>query len=1413
MALYVFITDSCRADAERHGQRDFLASVKQAIEETQNFVGFSFFLPTPFLKKGLGRSFRLIAYRVPIGNDELILFLRVLARGSNEYEYFLANWEEDTASVTARFQPFSDDELRRIHAEVSRIPTAPPPAEPSDKERAWLYEVFRQESLENELFVLETEEWVRKMKAQESRDFLALYHQTLEQMDPAKLHVASANTDCQVFWETNKRLGVAYLYRPSFNRLLLLEPLRRGDDVYGLLERHRSRLAKATDGQHELSRMAARAYPFLMVLDQDAWLAIQKDEEANLALSPEEAEVLGSVHGTGGGTFPLFINGRAGSGKSTMLQYLVAEYVDFALRNETVRLPLYMTCSIELLERARDTVRGLLVRHHRRLLEGVRDPARVNSVLDRVFVVFHEFLCSLLPPERQKDFPHDRYVDYAAFRRLWTRDFARRPEARRLSLDVSWHTIRTYIKGMRSVHDDDLGPDEFKSVPRRRRSVSEDTYEQIYQHVWCRWYKRLCAEMQYWDDQDLAAAVIASGSIRHTDRPTVFCDEAQDFTPIELDIIFQLSLFGRRSLRVEEVARVPIVFAGDPLQTINPTGFKWETVQAEFHERFSAVLDPRRRARVNINYKELCFNYRSNPGIVNFCNLIQLVRAAVLGARDIRPQEAWWVDAPVQTVWFAADDLQTEQQLVQHPELVKLVNCEQGEESDYVREDPILKNLKEEAEGIYRNVLSPTRAKGLEFPAVVLYRFGETAPKDFADLLNGHVDLTRPETRLPYEYFFNRLYVAASRAKGQLVIVDSTRALREFWRFASDMEMIDALMERAGGKSIWQNYVTYLVPGNEGAWAGECINPREQAEEYRAQGRLKRDPYLLRQAALAYRSAGDRHEAGKCLAHAAELEAKYQDAGNRYRELGLHEDAFRCFWVGQKWDALCDLAACEPALTSRLETRAADFMTRTKVLNASFLSSLVDAVGDEAWLKVASSDLSWCEVLTKLVESLSRAAACESISWANVYKGFQSLRYAGITFNEAHLAMVAYRAGDLAEAVSLWEQSGSIERAEYRQAKARLTPFPEKVKWLGRLNEYGEIIRQWREHYTGQPPIEKLDDEVVWTVADAALAERELPLATELMEGKPDWDRVAKLIAAGLQAEDERAAIAGAVLAMRLLVRRRAWDLAIRAAEDSTFADLTGVQQDALRSMLRKTGGARLLFEALIQELASSEDLVSETVERKATVAEFLHRHFISRGSSRMDRASVPPELAGAAIERAGKIVDALQFYENLERNGSTEASRKFAAERSIRNLERYAEYLQSRKDEAEAQQRRARARAMRERYGLPEHRTIPDYPVLRMATAPVAPTETIKGPFKITVSRAHARLRIEHRERFETVTVDGKERSLLGDATFSRLDSSIGHPQWQIEGWDTTIGLRDRDNVTTVVVEYLGERFEIELA
>ncbi len=1417
-------------------------------------------------------------------------------------------------------------------------------------------EVFTSKGQTDDLIVLETETWVEKMK--EKSDFLGLYHRLLyrwvDLLSSDQLRAAADNTEFDIYWESDRDQspGIAYLYRRDINRLLLLEPLRRTGSDAALLENHKEKLSRIGRTSDELLRVATRSYPLLMVLDQDVWLAIQKNKEANLALSPEEAELLDSIRRGGAEdrlSYPLFINGRAGSGKSTMLQHLAADYIDFALRRGAGQRLLYTTCSSGLLERAREVVRQLLTIHHKRLLEGAHEPDKIDTFIKRSFVVFHDFLYSLLPAEMQKQLPRDRYVDYSHFRRLWDKEFARRQEARRMSPDVAWHTIRSYIKGIRSNRDDELSPEEFRTLPRRRRSVSEETYKQVYERVWQSWYKRLCDEKGYWDDQDLAACVLEKGLAQTVDCAALFCDEAQDFTPLELDIIYQLSLFGRRSLQPEDLKRVPIVFAGDPLQTINLTGFRWDAVQADFHERFCAVLDPRRRARIDISHRDLNFNYRSNPGVVHFCNLIQLARAALLDSPDITPQEAWWVDTP-KIIHLAEDTEATKGAMRQRPNFVKLVNCEEGEENDYVGKDPLLSTILQKDEGVYRNVLSPMRAKGLEFSAVVLYRFGDTAPPDFERLLRGEIDIDTPEVRLPYEYFFNRLYVAASRAKEDLVIVDSRDAIQKFWRFATEPEWADRLMQRVRNPEHWKERIAHPVCGVEKWWEGERVDPLKQAEDYEREGRTKRDLYLLRQAALSYRSAGYESSAGKCLAFAAELESRYRDAGDMYRDLGLREDAFRCYWEGREWARLCDLAAPPSAFTNRLESRAADLMNRKAAPDANFLNELIRAARGNDWFQRVLRDSVWHEVLVTLAQRLTTIKANETLPWRDIFEILQRFRTAGAHLNDATLATIAYRARNFAEAVKLWEDVKKTNHEEYYRAKARVTEFPENISWFNKAGEHSEVLRQWNRHSSVE--FDKLEKSTILAVTDSALEECEITLAIDMLrsvkmlqsayreivkkllvktmeEGDSnlrkaaviaarlfvhtrDWDAAiraaehgdfsslldkeqAKNLAILLSdtagaanvfrtvveelAESERLesetasnkkpvaeflyrnfieeegasserlhglslqvvgaalrrvgealrekakdnlvdaiersnvelAQAAAVSAARLFVRTCDWEAAISAAESAYFGDLLDDEQARdLQSILRDTAGVANVFRTVVEELARSEELISATTRSKELVADFLYQNFIQKGVSSKKLRGLSPQVVGAAIERAGKINHALKFYEAILASAPTgeKGSGRFAAERLVRNLERYAEYLEDKRSEKQAKQKRSRAKDVREKYQLGDQ-PIPEYPVLSTDNESAEPLEWNLGPLRIVLSKVHGRLRIEHTEYFEMVTVDMKG-DLRGDADYFQVKEKPA--VWEIPKWHAKIGVVAREAGKRVLVEIDNHRREFPL-
>jgi hypothetical protein len=438
----------------------------------------------------------------------------------------------------------------------------------------------------------------------------------------------------------------------------------------------------------------------------------------------------------------------------------------------------------------------------------------------------------------------------------------------------------------------------------------------------------------------------------------------------------------------------------------------------------------------------------------------------------------------------------------------------------------------------------------------------------------------------------------------------------------------------------------------------------------------------------------------------------------------------------------------------------------------------------------------------------------KALPWGGIWDILQRLRGAGVQMKDASLAMVAYRANQFGDAVKLWEALRDTERKDYMRAKAHVSPFPENIVWFGRIGEHGEVMRRWRDHHPTLRGFEKPDESVIRAVVDAALAERDLPLAAKLLGSSLDTERIAKLLVMAIDARDDDTTSAAAVLAARMFVRTRSWSAAIRAAEAADFSELVGDRMEELQSMLRSTNGATNVFRAVAEELAVSEHLPSETVQRKEPVAEFLNRNFLVGGVSPANLRGLSPQVVGAAIERAGKIVDALRFYETLERSASTNEVRRFAAERLCRNLLRYANYFRYvRKDEKEAQGKELDARKILKQYGLDE-RQIPDYPVVYSDTEPAEPAKWIRGPLRIVLSREHQRLRIEYPQRFETVTVDGKKGNLLGDASFSAAEVKAGEwAAWEIVDWKVRVSLVAQDLSKVVVIEMGSDRFEFPLA
>ncbi|MGH8490831.1 MAG: hypothetical protein ACREXS_18700 [Gammaproteobacteria bacterium] len=1039
-----------------------LESFKDKLERDQCTNQLERF-PPPYLKKAFGRHGRLLIEEQCRDQNVALCFSRYLIRGEGEYSDFL----KDPQAFHARngVPPPQVDAFLRDRLSIHPLHALPAP---NQVELGYL-RVLSANRHPEDLAVLESYLWVERASAPWVRDYLPRYWEIVEAIVAAQDPVETVRT--------HGTYDVLYRYFPSVKKIFLVAPLdpenRRDRDE--LCERYCAVLDVGLT-EEEILRNSRRAYPAIIALDERIWVNTQKSVDANLALSPEEEQILEAMSSTvGSARYPLFINGRPGSGKSTILQYLFAEHLAHHLvrpQNERVAYPpLYLTYSEGLLERARIAVENILKCGVKGALEwhiDIDDQA-IRAQFNGAFCSFREFLRGFLPSETAERFSADRYVSFNKFRRLWAEYSRRHPdkEVRRLSAELSWHAVRMYIKGMRYGENADLDPDIYREeLARDRRSLTPETFEAIYRCVWERWYDPFSKKEALWDDQDLTRAVLEA-DVELARYPAIFCDEAQDFTTIELELIRKISLFSARSVEPYLLKDVPFAFAGDPFQTLNPTGFDWASTQAGFYDHIVRQLDRGGRANLEFNFQELAFNYRSSEHIVRFGNLVHLLRGAAFEIPGLVPQKSWPARESVSPFWFRDGDASCRDAIRLQEEIVILIPCQEGGELDYVDRDPFLRNLALRDGEIARNILSPMRAKGLEYDRVVLYKFGDLVLSEHSGLVERitNPDSTAPdlERKLPWEYLLNQIYVATSRARRRLFIVDSNEALERFWCFATPDRRRD-LLSRYGSDAWKADDVGGMTPGENNSWYSDRDDPRELAHLFEEQGEAQEDPYLMNLARVNFERAGQPERAELCHAKALLFERRFEEAGDMFSRLGRAGDAAHCYWMQYSLDKLRTLLNQFPELKGDARCLAAQFLMQSEGLpEAQFVLEAICRLRLQAGKQAPAAD-QWSEFIAHLIERLLELGEgvdppgleplSQQVTETLKHLGISSTRY-------PRLAELLYRCGHPREAIEHWRHS-TVDHPDPEwllRAQAETEPYPERLKYLRRLRDDSGIVR------------------------------------------------------------------------------------------------------------------------------------------------------------------------------------------------------------------------------------------------------------------------------------------------------------------------------------------------------------------
>ena len=1243
MAIYAFTSETAEKDARKHGLFEELKSIAQKIELDQSFGTFDQF-PAPFMKKPLGKNFRLICSKNDLGEDTIISFIRVVSRSSTDYERFTNDSNHFLSYIP------STKVLEEFHSSRIKSPVQNKPI-PSEVDNLFLLNVLgRDDDSESNIYVYETPTWVQRFNSAEFKPYSDTIRMILEKIGESDLK----NSEDHI--QEDSRFPHIKLLAKTFaddNAIFLVAPLLAKDDEKTFVKNNKE-IFEASRLTDEVKQRAIKSYPLYLVIDPQIWTSVEMDHgadnrSANLSLSPEEVTLLESVRGSFG-SFPLFINGRPGSGKSTLLQYLYADYLKFYLSNkhkmDGYLPPVYLTYSEELLKDAQRHIKNIILNHYRNLVDNntinKEDLENIDSMM-----LYQDFLLRHVPYEDafKKFNPYKKF--YFKDFKLFYADFRKgNHQLNKISPEIAWHIIRSYIKGMQSefeLFDSEL----FMELPQKRKSVTESIFKLIEEQVYP-WLENLYQQNGYWDDQDLASYVRNNNFICDY-YPAIFCDEAQDFTKIELEILNSCSMYHKKQVQAYDLAKVPIAFAGDPFQTLNPTGFKWESVKDLFRDSLILANNSKELKNFDFNYRPLSYNYRSAANVVRLCNLILLVRSIMFKDKDVKPQIPWGGSSQIWPVYLNIQNPWVASKFSDQPDITYILPCDEGEEGDFVANDEFLKTLQTPDVASRGVFLSSILSKGRQFPRIVLYKFSEHINKGYnlTELLD-QSDHTKPD--LTVEYFFNKLYVGASRPYNHLFILEANDLHENhLWGFFSSLNA--DFIQKYNSDEAWLHELREIDPKallTQVTDPGFDLDsskedPFEVAINLADLGKSTRSPNILRQAAARLKSFENKiADALQCEALAFHYENKYSAAGDIYVKIPDYHEAIECYWRVGNFRSIANLNGGIQSVRDNVRYRVGCFIEHSSPEPVEFLPYFLDYIKSTAHFKLDENFLRLISVLLdRLVSSKSDTESFHRfVELSDLTNFVDHRKMAQLALNnglrrEAYLLLINVKPqNDLEYLRLVTEFSDSIE---------------EKIRAHFFLHEYDEI----------RALVQKEDDlsmtaSVSAMVLDAFIAGGVFQRALELLERlKEDSDSV----------EKERKIIEYYLKIMDGMILKDQEDKALQIFEAYfSFKLQKGYWQDTLKLINRKnfsvSSGVSLLISDDTRKMLHKIFLVSlvktdDFIEKKATLSAKLEvQNYLEQWIKNIDELSsmqvLELKVLGAALEQSDSHGMALDFYGRL---------------------------------------------------------------------------------------------------------------------------------------------------------------------
>lgn len=487
------------------------------------------------------------------------------------------------------------------------------------------------------------------------------------------------------------------------------------------------------------------AYPDWYLYDMDLWKEARNNP--GISISPEEEAIIEDIirFNRIESPFPIFIRGRAGSGKTLILNYTMAYFIvrTYLLNKNTTHLfPLYVTKSDKLKEKAIENVSAII----KKIEEGWRDNLRdlknwFENNKDKFFKTYTELLSSILN--------HNINLNgFDKFKSFYNRTYAQNRQFADISPWLAWYVLNAYILGYKIEDADVMDSEDYQELPKERRNVSKEVFRIIHGI-----YQNLLINQDQFNIRNTLQYKVSETLLKLTEHPQQFnlfrfgaiiCDEAQDFTRNDFELFFRLSYFSDKNLNGISKRKIPLIFAADEFQTVNPTNFSWEEIRSFFYELLGGNLH-----NYDSTLRYLSNNYRSARNIVEIANNILSRRLQYTKENNISEQNP----------------------MINTDGNINLFNIPTNNLRNYSTDiGNIIFVVPNETEkvalrGILSNIIiyTPEEIKGLEFSRIAVLNFFNNCP-----------NLDRANS-LEVKYFFSKLYVAVTRAKSSLFIIDNVK--------------------------------------------------------------------------------------------------------------------------------------------------------------------------------------------------------------------------------------------------------------------------------------------------------------------------------------------------------------------------------------------------------------------------------------------------------------------------------------------------------------------------------------------------------------------------------------------------------------------------------------------------------------